>query len=122
CAGPQHGGLKELRRLFEQRSSTAGIRVTFSGHEHNFQYSLADGIAHFLTGGGGKYRESRPKDFADAKTQVWGGNDEGHFLLVELTGEQMKVTPIGHLADGQLRHIRINHVAGQQLSPPFLVS
>jgi predicted phosphodiesterase len=121
CAGPQHKDLKELREFFRLRGKDAGVRVTFSGHEHNFQYSISDGIAHFLTGGGGKYRERAPKNFDRAMTQVWGGNDEGHFLLVEINGEEMKVTPFGHLANGQLRHLKVNHVAGQQQTPPFIV-
>ena len=51
----------------------------------------------------------------------WGGNDEGHFVLVELKGDRMKVVPYGNLADEALRPIKINVVTGDANVPPFEV-
>ncbi|MFN8003046.1 MAG: metallophosphoesterase [Acidobacteriota bacterium] len=122
CAGPRHGNTESLRAFLQQHGAAAGIRVSFSGHEHNFQFSCDEaGVAHFLTGGGGKFRESEPDDFQKAKTQVWGGNNEGHFLLVDINGNEMSVTPFGHLHGNELRPIAINHVTGNQRTPPFRV-
>ena len=42
------------------RFRDAGVRVMFSGHEHNFQHSQVDGIDYFVTGAAGKLRRGRP--------------------------------------------------------------
>jgi hypothetical protein len=119
-AGPQHYNKDDVIKHLVPRFKQGGVRVVFSGHEHNFQYSRDAGIDYFVTGGGGKYRAGAPNQTENAKTQVWGGNDEGHFLVVEIDGAQMKVTPYGHLANGQLRPIKVNVVAGSQHAPPFV--
>ncbi len=123
-AGPQHRGKRQVRELMAERCEPGGVRVVFCGHEHNFQHASHAGIDYFVTGGGGEFR-TRPPDadaFEDEETRAWGGNDEGHFLLVEIDGNQMKVSPLGHLdQNGQLRHIKINSVAGGQITPPFVI-
>lgn len=116
CAGPQHEGLASLRELYNHHGAAAGVRVTFSGHEHNFQYARDGKLAHFLTGGGGKYRTSEPHRHADAGTQAWGGNDEGHFLLVKLEKDQLEITPFGHLKADRLRPIKLRQANGQLLT------
>lgn len=122
CAGPQHEGMASLRELYNHHGAGAGVRVTFSGHEHNFQYSRDGQMAHFLTGGGGKYRTSAPHMHADAGTQAWGGNNEGHFLLVKLNGDRMEVTPIGHLdATGKLRELPLHQVHASPIAVPIAV-
>ena len=62
CAGPQHHNTKSMQRLiplFER----SGVKVMFSGHEHNFQHSHVDGIDYFVTGAAGKLRRTPPDDF-----------------------------------------------------------
>ena len=57
-AGPQHHNTKEMVRLiplFER----SGVKVVFSGHEHNFQHSRTDGIDYFVSGAAGKVRNRR---------------------------------------------------------------
>ena len=57
-AGPRHHNTKDMARLlplFER----SGVKVVFSGHEHNFQHSRTDGIDYFVSGGAGKVRERR---------------------------------------------------------------
>jgi hypothetical protein len=121
CAGPRHASSQSLRKFLKERAN--GVRVSFSGHEHNFQYARDAEQHHFITGGGGKFREGRlsASRLAAEMIQDWGGNDEGHFLLVEINGTEMKVTPIGNRKDGQLRPIKINPVGGQILKPPFII-
>ena len=75
----------------------SGVRLVLSGHEHNFQHSLADGIHYFVTGGGGKVREGRPDRAAEAHTVGWATRT--HFLLVRVRGTRATVVPIGE--DGQ---------------------
>jgi predicted phosphodiesterase len=99
CAGPRHGNtdrMEHLLRLF----SRGGIRVVFSGHEHNFQHSSHGGIDYFVTGAGSKVRKGAPDRFDDAHTRSW--SDHAHFLLVTIDGAEMRVEPIGELNDGSL--------------------
>ena len=63
-AGPQHHNTKEMARLIPL-FKRAGVEVMFSGHEHNFQHSHADGIDYFVTGAAGKFRGGAPDDFEE---------------------------------------------------------
>ena len=46
--------MEGIVRLFEH----SGVRVCFSGHEHNFQHSRHNGIDYFVTGAGSKLRSA----------------------------------------------------------------
>ncbi|MBC7931389.1 MAG: metallophosphoesterase family protein [Rubrivivax sp.] len=123
CAGPNHLNKQSVIDYFVPKFIRAGVRAAFCGHEHNFQHSLDKGIHYFVTGGSGKFDSDKPRAsrFDEARTQAWGGNEEGHFLLVEIKGNRMKVMPFGNLADETLRPIKINAVTGEQNVPPFEV-
>ena len=94
CAGPQHLNTKSMQRLVPlfQRS---GVKAVFSGHEHNFQHSYADGIDYFITGAAGRLRRSVPDQFAEAHTVSWA--TECHFLLVDVSGDKMTVRALGEV-------------------------
>jgi hypothetical protein len=96
-AGPLHHNTRSMARLIPlwQR---ACVRVMFSGHEHNFQHSRADGIDYLVTGAAGKFRGGTPDEFAGAHTQSWSA--QCHFLLVRIDGDRMRVRAIGELAPG----------------------
>jgi tartrate-resistant acid phosphatase type 5 len=98
CAGPQHHNTKSMQRLLPlfQRS---GVRAMFSGHEHNFQHSRADGIDYFVTGAAGKLRRTPPDAFDAAHTVTWA--TDCHFLLATIEGPRMSVRAIGELRDGE---------------------
>jgi tartrate-resistant acid phosphatase type 5 len=124
CAGPNHFNKESVSDYFVPRFMRAGVRAVFSGHQHNYQHSLDNGIHYFVSGGSGKFDSEKPKasHFGKAKTQAWGGNEEGHFLLVEIKGNRMDVTPYGNLADdGKLKPIKINVVTGNADVPPFAI-
>ena len=94
CAGPQHHNTKSMQRLiplFER----SGVKVMFSGHEHNFQHSHADGIDYFVTGAAGKLRRTPPDSFASAHTVTWA--TDCHFLLARIEGPRMVVRAIGDI-------------------------
>jgi len=94
CAGPQHHNTKSMQRLiplFER----SGVKVMFSGHEHNFQHSHADGIDYFVTGAAGKLRRTPPDSFASAHTVTWA--TDCHFLLARIEGTRMVVRAIGDI-------------------------
>ena len=94
CAGPEHHntrGMERLLPLFER----AGVRVMFSGHEHNFQHSRVAGFDHFVTGAAGKLRRSPPDRFIEAATVSWA--TDCHFLLARIDGDRMVVRAIGEV-------------------------
>jgi tartrate-resistant acid phosphatase type 5 len=98
-AGPQHHNtdrMEPLVRLFEE----GGVRVCFSGHEHNFQHSHWNGIEYFVSGAGSQIRGRAPDGFEHAHTLTWSG--ECHFLLVTINEGEMTVRAIGESPDGSL--------------------
>jgi hypothetical protein len=91
-AGPQHyntRGMEKLLPLFER----SGVRVMFTGHEHNFQHSRTPGLDHFVTGAGGKVRRATPDRFEPAHTESW--STDCHFLLGRIEGRRMVIRAIG---------------------------
>ena len=96
-AGPLHaaslGQLQHWVNLF----AASGVKVVFNGHEHNFQASQVDretgGIQFFVSGAGGELRAGDiRKKMAHAHIRAWA--QENHFLVVEIEGRIMHVTPM----------------------------
>ena len=123
CAGPGHHNSTSVITHLIPRFQAGGVRVTFWGHEHNFQHSVAETLHYFVTGGGGKVSAQAPKPdrFAGAFTESWAG--EGHFLLAEVKGPQMTITPVGALsADGRLQPILIRSPGGELVTTPIVIT
>ena len=96
-AGPKHAPYrKELDHwlgLFER----TGVKVAFSGHEHNFQFSEAGpatrGIRFVISGAGGELRSGTVTGaMAEAHMEGWAA--QNHFLVVEIEGKTMRITPV----------------------------
>jgi hypothetical protein len=102
-------------QLFE----SGGVRVSFSGHEHNFQHSRWNGIDYFVTGAGSKIRRQAPHGFDDAHTESWSA--ECHFLLVTIDGDTMTVRAIGDSADGSVADIPRFTPEGDRVAGPLIV-
>jgi hypothetical protein len=99
----------------------AGVRAMFSGHEHNFQHSAADGIHYFVSGAGGKRRTGTPDRFDRAFTQSW--SNDCHFLLVEIAGTAMTVRAIGEPGPGgELTDISRADTNGNALTGPISIT
>jgi len=95
-AGPRHeASLGELNHWVKWFAE-AGVKVAFSGHEHNFQFSRNDaatgGVRYVVTGAGGSLRKGDPRD-AMVKAGIEGWAAVPHFLLVEIEDRTMTVTP-----------------------------
>src|SRR5687768_9885915 len=115
-AGPQHHntrGMQPVVELFER----SGVRVSFSGHEHNFQHSHWNGIDYFVSGAGAKIRRRVPDDFAGAHTQSWSG--ECHFLLATIEGDRMTVRALGESPGETLLDIPRATPAGEIVQGPM---
>jgi tartrate-resistant acid phosphatase type 5 len=119
CAGPRHHNTDDMHVLLP-RFRRAGVRVMFSGHEHNFQHSCVDGLDYFVSGAAGKLRRGRPNAFARAGTLSW--SDTPHFLLVTIDGGRMTVRAIGELVDGRLTQIPRLTPADEPLTGPIEIS
>jgi tartrate-resistant acid phosphatase type 5 len=120
CAGPQYFNSTSMIRHLVPLFKRAGVKAVFSGHEHNFQHSRVEGINYFITGAGGKVRLQRPSHFADAHTLCWAA--AGHFLIVEVTADQMRVTPMA--ASGvtaELAELSTFDPAGSPVAVPIVI-
>jgi tartrate-resistant acid phosphatase type 5 len=118
CAGPLHHntrGMGSIVELFEH----SGVRVSFSGHEHNFQHSQVNGIDYLVTGAGAKIRRRTPDRFEQAHTRSWSG--ECHFLLATIDGDRMTVRAIGESPAGELLDIPRLSPAGDPIRGPIAV-
>jgi tartrate-resistant acid phosphatase type 5 len=113
-AGPLHSAsLSELQhwvRLF----ASSGVKTVFNGHEHNFQVSEANtqtsGIQFMVSGAGGELRVgSVLKKMKKANIRAWA--PENHFLVVEIDGKTMSVTPISnqpmHIVDSDGQPLKL---------------
>ena len=94
CAGPQHHNTKSMQRLIPL-FDRSGVKVMFSGHEHNFQHSHVDGIDYFVTGAAGKLRRTPPDNFVEAHTVTWA--TECHFLVGRIEGTRLRIRAIGDI-------------------------
>jgi hypothetical protein len=85
--------LKHWVRLF----AASGVKVVFNGHEHNFQVSEANdktsGIHFIISGAGGELRTGDVRKKMK-HSNILGWAQENHFLVVEIEGKTMRVTPL----------------------------
>jgi tartrate-resistant acid phosphatase type 5 len=120
-AGPEHykwgnSIQRELVPLWEQ----SGVSVVLSGHEHNFQYVEKNGVHYFLTGGGGKYKQSPPQKVKKIGTACWGGNNCCHFLVVRVQDKKMEVWPVCCVNEkGELQYLELH---GEKTELPIVVT
>jgi tartrate-resistant acid phosphatase type 5 len=99
CAGPHHEGMVEQVRSLVPLYRRAQVRLVLSGHEHNFQHGLVDGVHYVVSGAGGKLQEDPPCRFDAGGTVAWAA--EPHCLLVEVDDERIVVTPYGGTGPGE---------------------
>lgn len=120
CAGPHHPNDQEMAESLLPLFDRAGVRLVLAGHEHNFQVSEAAGRTYVVSGAGGKIREDVPTGFAEACTTAWAA--QSHLLLVDLDGEEARLTPVSGLrADGALQPMTALAPDNSVRYPPFVV-
>jgi tartrate-resistant acid phosphatase type 5 len=111
-AGPGHGASYAVLRHWLDLFEKAGVRAVFAGHEHNYQYSEASELTgyarYFVSGAGGELRAGNVlANMAHAHIEGWAA--VRHFLLVEIDGRAMRVTPMSN------EKIVVRNAAGQPL-------
>ena len=109
---------RALARMLEEKQQHLHARlIVFSGHVHNYERHLHNGVTYFVTGGGG----ARPYIIPRAPDDLY--KDPGvnyHYLLVEVHPASVQVTLNKLvLADGKELWSRPDSVT---LTPPALVS
>ena len=97
-AGPRHAGnLRELEH-FVEAFVEYGVKVVFSGHEHNLQITedsrQTRGIQFVVTGAGGELRSGDIRANME-RNAILGWAPQHHFLIVEIDKREMKITPVG---------------------------
>jgi hypothetical protein len=96
-AGPRHPAAADELSHFIDVMKKEGVKVSFSGHEHNFQFSkknAATGNIRFvLSGAGGELRTGDVTGSME-RAQVEGWSAMLHFLSVEIEGKEMRITPV----------------------------
>ncbi len=121
CAGPHHSNDEEICEDLTPLFARGGARLVLAGHEHNFQLSEVDGRTYVVSGAGGQVREELPEGFEQAHTIGWAG--QSHLLLVEIDGDEARLTPIsGLLPDGSPHLMTAMSPEGAIIRPPFVVT
>jgi hypothetical protein len=110
--------MARLIPLFAQ----SGVKAVFSGHEHNFQHSRAEGIDYFVSGAAGKARTREPNRFDEARTRTWSARC--HFLLARIQDDALLVRAIGEMPApaGPLVDIERLTPGGQPVAGPITVT
>jgi hypothetical protein len=121
CAGPEHGStpgmVDRLVPLFER----SDVRLVLSGHEHNFQHSVVNGIHYVVSGAAGKLRDEPPTQFGAAHTRSWAAT--GHFLVVDVERDRIHVHPVSDVADGgELELVERTDPTGTPVTGPIVVA
>jgi tartrate-resistant acid phosphatase type 5 len=98
-AGPNHPpSLPELEHIVNLFAKN-GVQVVFSGHEHNFQFSQTNtatrNMLYVVSGAGGRLRLGNVTANMD-RANIAGWAPQCHFLVVEIDGRNMRITPVGY--------------------------
>jgi hypothetical protein len=117
-AGPDHPPSMEQLRHWFALFTEHGVKVVFSGHEHNFQASevspATGGIRFFVSGAGGELRRGNvQKNMQSAHIAAWA--EQNHFLEVDIDGKTMKVTALSY------EPLKIVDAGGTAVDPLFTV-
>lgn len=118
-AGPLHPPNTSQLRHWANLFANTGVKVVFSGHEHNLQVSQANaatrGITWVVSGAGGELRHGNVEpNMKAANIAAWAA--QNHFLVVEIAGKTMHITPVSFAP------MDIRDAAGRVVQPPFVVN
>jgi tartrate-resistant acid phosphatase type 5 len=120
CAGPKHGSTPGMVDRLVPLFREAGVKLVLSGHEHNFQHSVVEGIHYVISGAAGKLRPEPPTDFGSAGTRAWAS--AGHFLVIEADEEKLRIHPVGDVGEsGSLQAIELRDPEGRAVDTPLVV-
>lgn len=120
CAGPSHSDDEDLCQVMEPLLERAQVRLVLAGHEHNFQMGRVDGRTHVVSGAGGQVREHHPDRIGQRGVDAWAG--QAHLLTVEVTQDQLRLTPYAGVGPGRtLEPMTVLDAHNRVHRPPFVV-
>ncbi len=86
-AGRYRVGARSLRAALERRLIEGDVDVVLSGHEHFYErVHPQHGIAYFVSGAAGALRRD---DIRPSPLTAAGFDDDCHFMLMEITGQEL---------------------------------
>jgi hypothetical protein len=96
-AGPGHGASSKVLSHWVDLFQKSGVKVVFTGHEHNFQFSEDDDatghIRYIVSGAGGELRAGNVSGNME-KAHIEGWAPQRHFCVVEIDGKTMRIYPV----------------------------
>lgn len=96
-AGPRHAASNRDLAHFLDAFRQYGVKVVFTGHEHNFQFSMQNAatneIRYVVSGAGGELRTGNVRSVMQA-SHIEGWSPQAHFLFVEIEGAEMRILPV----------------------------
>jgi predicted MPP superfamily phosphohydrolase len=106
-SGRMHGPSVDKREVLEPLLEKYKVDVVFSGHEHFYErIKPQKGIHYFISGAAGKLRT---KDILKTPITEKGYDEDFHFMLVEITGDEMyfqTISRVGTTVDsGVIRRV-----------------
>jgi 3',5'-cyclic AMP phosphodiesterase CpdA len=106
-SGRMHGPSVDKREVLEPLLERYKVDVVFSGHEHFYErIKPQKGVHYFISGAGGKLR---PKNIGKTEITEKGYDEDFHFMLVEITGDEMyfqTISRVGTTVDsGVIRRV-----------------
>lgn len=117
-AGPGHGASYDDLRHWVDLFARSGVKVAFNGHEHNFQFSEdSDATGHVryvVSGAGGQLRPANIQPNM-ARAHIAGWAPVHHFLVVEIDGRTMRITPVS------TEPLAVRDANGNAVGMPLLV-
>jgi predicted phosphodiesterase len=82
-----HGSREDIQSAWHQLFVDYGVDIVFSGHDHNFEHSLVDGVHYVVTGGGGG-----PLHPAGSSPWTIYSESEYHVVVVDVDSELLSAT------------------------------
>lgn len=118
-AGPAHPPSYSAERHWLDLFERSGVKVAFSGHEHNLQFSedseATGHIRYIISGAGGQLRDGDvTKKMAAAHIEGWAAHR--HFLVVEIEGRTMRITPVSY------EPFTVTNASRQAIAMPFVIN
>ncbi len=118
-AGPRHVASKRELQHWMTLFQSAGVKVTFNGHEHNFQFSEVNAesgdVRYVTSGAGGELRAGNVLGRM-GRSNIAGWAPQNNFLVVEIDGKTMSITPLG------FEEVHVKNAQGGRFQVPLTVT
>ena len=86
----RHGSALSVRETLSPLFESNGVQIVFTGHDHDYERSIANGVVYIVSGGGGAPL------YSQVGSSEWSVYFEStlHFLLASIDGDMLRVAAI----------------------------